>query len=280
MRVINGLSEEVTHMKKRMLKAGCRIHIRGTSIGMRSTQDNAESALRTEAVTAAAAPVVSPEQPRILVVDDDSAVRETLTLLLASAGYDTASARTAFEALERIEKQPPKLLLCDLEMPNMSGFELVSIVRNRFPEIAVVAMSGSFSGDMREVLVADAFYRKGHRGPADLFRIVAGVLATTSSAGSRGGERPVVWSHWISRDAGGESFVLVNCTECLRCFPVPASVTLGGTVCATQCAFCHSEVRYVAERFSADLNFSALFSAAFGVQAEQEQPGKTGRLNS
>lgn len=197
---------------------------------------------------------------RVLVVDDDAAVRETLMLLLDQAGYSTAGAQSAFEALEQIKSAAPDVLLSDLEMPNMSGFEFLSIIRSRFPQIAVIAMSGGYGGDRPEAVLADEFYSKGQKKPSDLFRMVADVLAPGAPA-SRRQERPVVWSHWISCDAEGKSFVLVNCTECLRPFPVAMNVSLGRRIRAAECAFCGSEVRYVAEQYSADKNFSAVFSA-------------------
>jgi CheY-like chemotaxis protein len=222
-------------------------------------------------------------QSRILVVDDDSAVRETLMLLLDRAGYSTAGAQSAFEALEQMKGAAPDVLLCDLEMPNMSGFEFLSIVRSRFPQIAVIAMSGAF-GDLPEAVLADAFYSKGQKKPSDLFRMVATVLAPGAPASHRQ-ERPVVWSHWISRDSHGKSFVLVSCTECLRPFPVAMNVSLGRQIRAADCAFCGSEVRYVAEQYSADQNFSAVFSAVLVPSLlthnnPQQPPTRTGRCDS
>lgn len=121
-------------------------------------------------------------QAQILVVDDDWGVRETLTLLLLRAGYRACAAQNGVEALQEIQKQAPTLLLCDLQMPRMSGFELLPIVRTQFPRVAVIAMSGSYAdGAMPEGLMADAFYYKGAQNPSDLFQIVADVIRTSAS---------------------------------------------------------------------------------------------------
>ena len=123
-----------------------------------------------------------PSQSQILVVDDDWGVRETLTLLLIRAGYQASAAENGIEALQQIQKQAPTLLLCDLEMPGMSGFELLPIVRSRFPKMAVIAMSGSYAdGALPEGVMADAFYCKGAQRPPDLFRMVADVIRTRDS---------------------------------------------------------------------------------------------------
>ena len=58
------------------------------------------------------------KQTQVLVVDDDLGVRQTLTLLLATAGYETSAAHNGFEALQMIKRKAPRLLLCDLDMPD------------------------------------------------------------------------------------------------------------------------------------------------------------------
>lgn len=138
--------------------------------------------------------IVSPEvdsvsqpvarQSRILVVDDDWGVRETLKLVLIAEGYEASAAQDGIEALQQIRREAPTLLLCDLEMPRMSGFELLPIVRRQFPRVPVIAMSGSYAdGTVPEGVAADAFYCKGKQGPPELLRMVADLIRTSGSAG-------------------------------------------------------------------------------------------------
>jgi len=89
----------------------------------------------------------NPSTLRILVVDDDPCVRETVARLLFSAGYDVATAEDGFGALLQLRKMLPDVIVSDLHMPDMSGFELLSVVRRRFPRILTLAMSGAHSGD-------------------------------------------------------------------------------------------------------------------------------------
>lgn len=65
-------------------------------------------------------------------------------------------------ALAEIRREAPEILISDLNMPEMSGFELLPLVRSEFPRIRLVAMSGAFSGEEIPLGVpADAFYPKG-----------------------------------------------------------------------------------------------------------------------
>jgi CheY-like chemotaxis protein len=98
----------------------------------------------------------------LLVVDDEPAVRTTLSHVLAEIGYSVRSAEDGVSALAEIQKDIPDIILSDLNMPGMSGFEFLSVVRRRFPSIWVVAMSGAFSGDeVPSGVAADNFYQKG-----------------------------------------------------------------------------------------------------------------------
>lgn len=213
----------------------------------------------------------SVREPHILVVDDDWGVRETLTLLLSAAGYITSAAPDAVEALQQIKKHPPTLLLCDLEMPKMSGFELLSIVRRQFPGIAVVAMSGSYGGDaVPEDVLADAFYSKGEKRPPDLFRIVDEVLRKSAS-GLRSNETELAptWARWIGKDRCGTSFVLVTCADCLRSFSVTLSSEKTSGIYEARCIFCTSEIRYILHQASTDLKLGDVFPIFIKNQDEQ-----------
>ena len=98
----------------------------------------------------------------LLIVDDEPSIRESLSLVLTEIGYRVRSAEDGFSALREIVNEAPELLLSDLNMPGISGFELLSEVRRRFPAIRTIAMSGSFCGEeVPSGVAADGFYQKG-----------------------------------------------------------------------------------------------------------------------
>ena len=77
----------------------------------------------------------------ILVVDDDDAIRDTLYELL-SQEYLCQTAETAEKALARLEADPYDVVLTDISMPGLSGLELLSHVRQKYPETPVIIISG------------------------------------------------------------------------------------------------------------------------------------------
>jgi CheY-like chemotaxis protein len=102
------------------------------------------------------------ENTRILVVEDDKSIRTTLSTLLTESGYSVRSAEDGFAALLEIRSELPDVIISDLHMPGMSGFELLTVVRLHCPGIKVIAMSGSYSGDRLPPGVnADLFHAKG-----------------------------------------------------------------------------------------------------------------------
>ena len=83
----------------------------------------------------------------LLIADDEPTVRKSLSESLAEMGYSVRTAFDGFSALREIRNEVPELLLSDLHMPGMSGFELLAMVRRWYPAILTIAMSGSFCGD-------------------------------------------------------------------------------------------------------------------------------------
>ncbi len=78
----------------------------------------------------------------ILLVDDDAAMREVLRAILGELGHEVVEASNGNEALSRQREKPADLLLTDIFMPGMEGLETIRIMRQLYPELKVVAMSG------------------------------------------------------------------------------------------------------------------------------------------
>jgi len=78
----------------------------------------------------------------ILIVDDETGVRELMARWLASGGYDVRTAATADEALQRVHARPPAVALCDIRMPGHDGLWLAHQIRHEAPETAVIMATG------------------------------------------------------------------------------------------------------------------------------------------
>lgn len=179
---------------------------------------------------------------RILVVDDEPSIRETAKLLLGTKGYEVHVAEDGFAALVHLRRSLPDLIISDLRMPNMSGFELLSVVRRRFPHIPVIAISGEYNGTAPAGLIADTFFSKGEYTPEQLFAKIAELI---SQAPIRPQLRvPSSAPVWTPRNDAG--YFVLTCPHCLRSFSLPDE-NGGPEVRETECVFCESKVQFLAD---------------------------------
>jgi CheY-like chemotaxis protein len=176
---------------------------------------------------------------RILVVDDDGSICAMAKAILESQGYEVLCAVDGFDALTALKQSLPDVIISDLQMPNMSGFEFLSIVRKRFPKIPTIAISGAFSGeDVPESVLADAFFEKGQYSPRKLFQEIINLLEELPARPH--GERRAKPAIWIP--VSNANYIAVTCPSCLRTFPVPARLPIGAHT--VRCDACSSAVSF------------------------------------
>ena len=119
-------------------------------------------------------------QSTVLLVEDDGDLRIALSALLAQTGYRVRTAWDGLSALLEMQTGLPDIIVSDLQMPRMSGFELLSMIRLQFPAIPLIAMSEAFSSNqIPEGVVADAFYQKGTH-PAFLLNLLGSMTQLSS----------------------------------------------------------------------------------------------------
>jgi CheY-like chemotaxis protein len=178
----------------------------------------------------------------LLIADDEPSIRQSLSHALTEIGYRVRSAEDGFAALRKIQDEIPDLLVSDLNMPNMSGFELLSVVRRRFPAIRTIAMSGSFSGnEVSSGVAADAFYQKGSSIGA-LLRIMEALPQIERDALQPSSPDAPLWIHRNSHDFSPDAQVTITCPECLRTFP--QILGTGYLKRKTECIYCRSTIYY------------------------------------
>jgi CheY-like chemotaxis protein len=212
---------------------------------------------------------------KLLIVDDEPATRSLLSQIFQQMGHEVRCAEDGFSALERIRETVPDVLLSDLNMPGMSGFELLSVVRRKRPQIYVIATSGAYSGEaVPRGIAADAFYEK-----AGNLRYLMGLIAAlpqqTHASNPPTGNRSAdaATPIWIqipppreareetAPDSGAahsqslpvqermalrqeeKAFVMLGCPECLRTFPEDVRDNRR-IIHTTACLHCHSPIHY------------------------------------
>jgi CheY-like chemotaxis protein len=180
---------------------------------------------------------------RILIVDDDPAIRMSMSLVLSGLGYRVQSAVDGFSALRSIREEMPDILLTDLNMPGMSGFELLTVVWRRFPAIQKIAMSGAYSGNVvPSGVAADAFFQKGS-SVGELLRIIREQPRTEHCVSQHLGSRAPLRIDLDRLGSASAACVTIACPECLRAFSRPIGGP-SGFMFETDCVHCGSLIQY------------------------------------
>src|SRR5580698_7743563 len=180
---------------------------------------------------------------RVLVVDDDPLVLQTTAAIVRSFGFSVRTAAAGFIALKILREVLPDIIISDLRMPNMSGFELLSIVRRRFPHLPTIGISGEFIlATMPLGLLVDHFFQKGEYTPAELNAKIKELIADSPV-------RPHLGKHekaplWIPRK--DTDYIVVTCPECLRSSTLP-DTDVTGDLQETECIACGAKIRYLVD---------------------------------
>jgi CheY-like chemotaxis protein len=189
---------------------------------------------------------------KLLIVDDDAGLRASLMAIFLAGGKDVRSAEDGFSALTAMRREVPDILLSDLNMPGMSGYELLSVVRRRFPRVWVIAMSSAFAGaGVPAGIAADTYYEKG-TSLGGLLEMVGAMSNPGKMRAQRAGDALLpIWIPSNGNNAAGKAYITIHCPECLRTFP---QVLEEGSeeIHEAVCIYCKTRVHYaIVKRFGA-----------------------------
>lgn len=123
---------------------------------------------------------------KIMLVEDDQSLREIYSIRLTAEGYEIVVAGDGEEALATAVKEKPDLIIADVMMPKISGFDMLDILRStpETKDVKVIMMTALSSEDQRErgeSLGADRYLVKSQVGIEDVINVVHEVLGDRDS---------------------------------------------------------------------------------------------------
>ncbi|MES1943423.1 CheA signal transduction histidine kinase [Salinisphaera sp. PC39] len=142
-----------------------------------------------ERVPAEAVAAPADERPTVMVVDDSITIRRVSERFLSRHGFAVSTAKDGMDALAKLQSQPPDVVLLDIEMPRIDGFELATYMRNSetlrdTPIIMITSRSGDKHRRRAEAIGVDRFVTKPYQ-EQELLDEIRSVLGTAQEA-SRG----------------------------------------------------------------------------------------------
>ncbi len=181
---------------------------------------------------------------RILLVDDEPVIRKSLAGYLVAAGFVVRTAVDGLDALQKLRAGVPDLIISDLNMPRMSGVELLRIVRHRLPGIPLIVITAeSLSDDLPTELGADACYRKGGQGLDALLKLVTNL--TREYSGRTTVALPEATA--VQARLDGNGYYIIPCEYCLRSFSVPRARCTGDHEQWTTCVHCGGAIQFLTD---------------------------------
>ena len=178
----------------------------------------------------------------VLLVDDDPSLRALLSRQLQKEGFETREAEDGIEGLVKLRNELPEVIISDLQMPRMSGFEFVSVVRRRFPCIRVILLSGSIPNDVPEGSEPDVWFEKGALNFAILLQTLHDLVRRTP-------EHPDLTQvvTRIRTRAGFAGYVRLTCPDCLRTFSARCASGSKTVELSAVCPHCEACVPFLLE---------------------------------
>ena len=115
---------------------------------------------------------------RLLIVDDDKPIRHLLKRLAHRAGFDAETAKDGHDAIEKLNAATYDIVVIDLMMPRISGFELVQHINTLHPRPTVIVATAMMNGDIARI--DDSMIRRVIRKPFDIDAVSKALIETAS----------------------------------------------------------------------------------------------------
>ena len=154
---------------------------------------------------------VSPSQDvlaRVLFVDDELPLRDVVSRLLGRRGLDVVTAGDAVSAVEMLRDQPFDLVLTDFQMPDMDGFQLLAHVREHYPDLPAIMMTGQSSVQHAVQAMANGavdYLPKPFAVDALAERVLGQIRAQREQAAANGAPAPAAGRPASEKPASGQT---------------------------------------------------------------------------
>jgi CheY-like chemotaxis protein len=167
---------------------------------------------------------------------------------LAKAGFEALHAEDGIDAIVKLRDTLPRVIISDLKMPRMSGFEFIRVVRRRFPTIPVIALSGWIPSEFSEDIKPDCWFEKSMLGFPELLQTVS-YLAQKAPNHI---DPPQVIDTPIRAGRDGAGHIVLTCPDCLRPFEVASTPEDKVAEQIALCVYCQAHVPFLIDRAASE----------------------------
>ncbi len=177
---------------------------------------------------------------RVLLVEDDPTLQKLISRYLLAAGYVVETALNGLDAIAKLRVALPDVIVSDLNMPRMDGFEFLQVMRARFPQVPIMLIGDDASDALPAEFTGDAYFQKNrygfHQLPETLSELTKSLHPRPAAPAS--GDAPV------KARPDGKGQYTADCQDCLREFSIPRTLRIEGAEEWTRCVHCGKMMRF------------------------------------
>jgi len=119
------------------------------------------------------------DKKKILSIDDDESIRLLLSCELEDEGYEVISLGDPLQAMKMIEDEQPDIVILDIKMPQLSGIELLKMIRNRYYDLPVILLSAYSSFKQDIAAMASDYYVVKSADLSELKKVIKKIFKTS-----------------------------------------------------------------------------------------------------
>ena len=172
-----------------------------------------------------------PSGKYVLLVEDEPVLQKLIAGYLTAAGYVVQTAVDGLDAIAKLRAGLPELIICDLRMPRMDGFEFLHVAHKRFPQIPVMLMGDEAPNAWPEGVASDAYFQKTTFGFHQLPEVISELTGRLQPRPAP----PAVDTKPMQAKPDASDRYVVNCGDCLREFSIPRIFHIKGAQKWTSC---------------------------------------------
>ncbi len=116
---------------------------------------------------------------KILSIDDDESIRLLLSCELEDEGYEVISLGDPLQAMKLIEDEKPDIVILDIKMPQLSGIELLKMIRNKYYDLPVILLSAYSSFKQDIAAMASDYYVVKSADLSELKEVIKKIFETS-----------------------------------------------------------------------------------------------------
>jgi CheY-like chemotaxis protein len=184
----------------------------------------------------------------VLLVDDEPPIRNLVSMHLEKAGFHSIHANDGIDALMKLRDTLPRVIISDLEMRRMSGFEFIGVVRRRFPVIPVIALLGNITSEFSADIKPDCWFEKSRLRLPEFMQTVSYLARKTPNHI----DLPQIISLPIRARPKPAVYIVLTCPDCLRSFEVASTPGIKALEGTAVCTYCEGRVPFIIESSEPD----------------------------